>query len=43
MVSKYLLLPMNISLSNNDVEHVCDNIIEFYSNVYEEKDSVVTV
>ena len=30
MSAKYMLLPMNTSLTNDDVDYVCENIQEFY-------------
>ena len=30
MTTRYIMLPMNMSISNDDVEYVCENIREFY-------------
>jgi dTDP-4-amino-4,6-dideoxygalactose transaminase len=30
MVERFMLLPMNTSLSDDDVHYVCDCIIDFY-------------
>jgi len=30
MTSRYLMLPLNLSLSDDDVNYVCDSVVEFY-------------
>ena len=32
LFQRFLMLPLNMSMSDRDVEHVCDSIIEFYSS-----------
>ena len=33
MTEKFMLLPMHVALSNDEVNYVCDNIIRFYESI----------
>ena len=33
ITKRYMLLPMNTSLTDDDLEYVCDAIIEFYCRI----------